>query len=68
MKQYAKWLLIMSVLMMILCCLPSLVHAQGDPGGDPDVVPVDGGLSLLAAAGIAYSIKKIKDYRNKKHP
>jgi len=37
------------------------VHAQPeDNGGDPlnNDVPVDGGLSILAAAGIAYGVKK----------
>ena len=46
------------------------VHAQG-PGFDPDIedeVPFDGGISLLAAAGIGYGIKKLKaakDIKNK---
>jgi hypothetical protein len=45
--------------------------AQAQPGGaggfgdDPIDVPVDGGLSILAVAGIGYGIKKLKD-RNKK--
>lgn len=46
---------------------PVLVHAQTlppGPGDDPDV-PVDGGLSLLLAAGIGYGIKKIQDERKK---
>ncbi len=56
----------LSVLMIILCFLPSLVHAQPGPGGDPDAtVPIDGGLSFLAAAGVAYSVKKIKERRRK---
>jgi len=42
--------------------LPSLVHAQTDPGTDPDV-PVDGGISLLLAAGVAYGVKKVKEYQ-----
>ena len=54
-------------LIIIYSFIPSLVHAQGDPGGDPDAVPVDGGLSLLAAAGVAYSVKKIRDYRKKRN-
>ena len=67
MKQYTKWILMLSVLMLVFCFLPSLVHAQPDPGGDPDAtVPIDGGLSFLAAAGVAYSVKKIKAYRKKK--
>ncbi len=31
----------------------------GDPGGDP--APIDGGLSLLLAAGAAYGVKKYRD-------
>ncbi len=54
------------VLMIAFIFLPSLLHAQGGPGGDPDTLPVDGGLSILAAAGVAYSVKKIKEHRKKK--
>jgi predicted metal-dependent HD superfamily phosphohydrolase len=65
MRLYTKWIM-PAVLMMVCCLLPSLIFAQGDPGGDPDVtVPVDGGLSILAAAGVAYGVKKIKEYRKK---
>ncbi len=33
-------------------------------GGDPNAkIPVDGGVSLLAAAGIAYGAKKMVDKR-----
>ncbi len=47
--------------------LGSAAPGVPDPGGDPDVtVPIDGGLSILAAAGVAYSVKKIKQFRNKK--
>lgn len=67
MKQNTKTILTLSVLVVLYCFLPSLVFAQGDPGGDPDVtVPVDGGISILAAAGVAYGVKKIKDFRKKK--
>ena len=52
----------------IVCFLmyvPS-VSAQGpdNPGGDPDI-PIDGGLSLLIAAGVAYGAKKAYDKRKK---
>lgn len=46
----------------------SPAFAQG-PGFDEDVedtVPLDGGLSLLAAAGIGYGIKKLKDAKKGK--
>jgi hypothetical protein len=55
------------VLVVAILFFPVLVHAQQppDPGGDPDV-PVDGGLSLLLAAGIGYGVKKIHDKRKNK--
>ncbi len=66
MKKYTKYLLLLTFMLVVFCLLPSLVHAQPDPGGDPDAtVPIDGGLSFLAAAGVAYSVKKIKEYRKK---
>lgn len=63
MKQYLK-LTVSVVVMIIFCCLPSLVHAQGpgcDPLTDPTCVPIDGGLSFLIAAGVGYGVKKIRD-------
>lgn len=58
-------------LAMVLLLTNSL-HAQvGDPSagnagdGDPDV-PIDGGLSLLVAAGVGYGTKKIKEKRIKR--
>jgi hypothetical protein len=48
---------------------PILLYAQGgpsDPGIDPNV-PIDGGLSILIAAGVGIGVKKIKDnYYSKK--
>lgn len=40
-----------------------IANAQGpsDPGGDPEGVPIDGGITLLLAAGAGYGIKKIRD-------
>lgn len=41
--------------------------AQAQPGGgggfgdDPNDVPIDGGLSILVGAGVAYGAKKIHD-------
>ena len=36
-----------------------------NPGDDPDV-PIDGGISILIAAGALYGSKKIYDARKKK--
>lgn len=33
----------------------------------PPATPIDGGLSLLLAAGGAYGIKRLRDHRNGKH-
>ncbi len=59
-----KYLTILCLVVML--AFPVLAHAQGpDPGGDPDV-PIDGGLSLLLAAGVSYVAKKGYDARKKK--
>lgn len=53
----------MGLLVISLSLLPDLAIAQpGDPGDDPDA-PIDGGVSLLVAAGVGYGIKKVKDSR-----
>lgn len=45
--------------------------SQNDPPpfnpGDPSPIPVDGGVSLLLAAGAAYGIKKVRDSRKAKN-
>ena len=47
----------------VLVLLSGILMAQpGFPG--PTQAPIDGGLGLLAAAGGAYAIKKLRD-RNK---
>jgi hypothetical protein len=49
-----------------MLCLPILLLAQDDPGGDPAAVPIDGGLSILLAAGVGYAVKKGYEHRKKK--
>ncbi len=44
----------------IVFLLPVLAHAQPGFGDDVDDVPVDGGLSLLVAAGVGYGAKKLR--------
>ena len=52
---------VVSILLIIL--IPMIVNAQPpEPEGDPDV-PIDGGVSLLVAAGIGYGAKKLRDAR-----
>ena len=52
-----------AVMLLIVTALPLFAIAQ-DPGGGPDV-PIDGGLSVLLAAGAAYGAKKYRDQKNK---
>lgn len=47
-------------LLVIFFMLPAITHAQPGFGDDVDDVPIDGGLSLLIAAGVGYGVKKIK--------
>lgn len=62
MKRYS--LKIISILSLLLFfAMPVLAQdGFGDPLSD---VPVDGGLTLLVAAGIGYGAKKIRDSRKK---
>lgn len=38
---------------------------EGDGLGDSDGAPIDGGLSILLAAGVGYGVKKMNDQRKK---
>lgn len=56
--------------MIVACCLmytPFVQATVPDGGGDPDEIPIDGGLSILIAAGVAYGAKKAYDKRKKDH-
>lgn len=70
MKKLAKWFLIPGLAMILLICIPVLVHAQTDPNCDPldPGCPIDGGVSILLAVGIGYGIKKVKEFRKIKGP
>ena len=50
--------------LLVILFLPTLLHAQPGFGDDVEDVPIDGGLSLLVAAGVGYGAKKLKDRRN----
>ena len=65
MTKYSKQI-INIITIIIIMFLPMLVKAQGNPGGDPGV-PIDGGATLILAAGIGYGAKKLKEAREKKN-
>lgn len=47
-------------LILVLLYIPAMAQ-----GGAPPATPIDGGLSLLLAAGGVYGLKKIRDARKK---
>ncbi|MBL7703073.1 MAG: hypothetical protein JNM14_12545 [Ferruginibacter sp.] len=52
------------MLLVLLCiAVPMITRAQGPI--DPEDTPIDGGLSLLLAAGAAYGVKKYRDGKKK---
>ena len=65
MKRITKWLLILGLVMVVFTCIPVWANAQiaSDPGCDPSdpKCPIDGGIGVLLAAGLAYGIKKVRD-------
>jgi len=56
-------------LLILAACIivPCLAHAQPPDFGGEDVndAPIDGGLSLLVAAGVGYGAKKLRAKRRK---
>jgi len=48
-----------------LCLLTVVIVAFAQPGNPNNPVPLDGGISLLIAAGAAFGAKKIYDIRKK---
>ena len=70
MKKYSKQFWKLGCILFLSIFLSMMVLGQtpttpSDPNIDPDA-PIDGGVSLLVAAGIGYGIKKVKDNRKKK--
>ena len=63
-----KITIIQILTLLAIMLVPTLLLAQpaSQPfgsGSDPDTVPIDGGLSLLVAAGVGYGAKKLKEKR-----
>ncbi len=66
MKQNNTKVLSYFILLYILFLLPTLSIAQDGFGEVIDDVPIDGGLSLLVAAGVGYGAKKLRQKRKLK--
>lgn len=59
------------ILFVLLLLLSISLLAQGGPtgvDGDPDQIPVDGGIGWLLAAGAAYGVKKYRARKQQRHP
>ena len=66
MKSIFKILIIVSLALAAHVCYGQGQRpGVGNPGGG-NVIPIDGGASLLAAAGIGYGVKKLYDSRKEK--
>lgn len=70
MKKAVKMFVLLSSVFLLIIVTSNKISAQTlpDPTTDPDQgIPLDGGLSLLVAAGIGYGVKKVRDNRKKKN-
>ena len=68
MKRIKKYVFVTGMVILISIIQPIKVTAQVvDPGCDPldPLCPIDGGVSLLIAAGIALGAKKAYDKKKK---
>lgn len=66
MQETMKKITIVTIRLMVIMALTLVyiqVHAQPNPGGPADAVPVDGGLAFLLAAGVGYGAKKAYDFK-----
>lgn len=57
---------ILSLIGVFTLLLTFKALAIDDDGGIGDDVPIDGGLSLLVAAGVGYGAKKVKELKQRK--
>lgn len=56
----------MITIFLVMCSCAVMAQGPDDPPGDPSA-PIDGGISLLVAAGVGYGVKKMRD-KKKAHP
>ncbi|MBC7687711.1 MAG: hypothetical protein H7211_05985 [Aquabacterium sp.] len=68
MKHFLPRLFLLSMPALLLSILSLSASAIGNPDDFYDTdTPVDGGIGILVAAGIAYGLKKVRDERKKKN-
>lgn len=59
-----KFIITLIAIALITILIPELASAQPGLPSAPSQAPVDGGLTLLAAAGGGYAIKKLRDRKS----
>jgi hypothetical protein len=59
MKKRFKLSLIATALLVVCSFAANAQDPGPDPGGDP-YAPIDSGIALLAAAGVAYGVKTLR--------
>lgn len=71
MKSFLLKSLLPTLALVITCSTIALAQgpSNGGPGADPDpdptTTPIDGGVSLLLAGGVAYGVKHLRARRKK---
>jgi hypothetical protein len=64
---YFKKFILSGFVLMLFIVAPLISYAQANPCTDPaDPCPIDGGVSLLIAAGIGIAAKKAYDRKKQK--
>lgn len=67
MKMMKKIMLRIVIICFLIAGAQLQLQAQpGDPGIDPDKIPLDPGTWVLVAAGVGYGVKKWRDARVQK--
>lgn len=57
------------ILLVFVCIFGFALNglcSPSNPGHNPKRMPLDGGVSALIVAGVAYGVKKYRDYRKSK--
>ena len=64
--KYSNLFVFLFLVFLFILFVPQSSFAAPPPPPPPSI-PVDGGISILIAAGVAYGSKKIYDHRKKKN-
>ena len=57
---------ILTILLMVIAVNLCQAQDPGDPSADDPAAPVDGGITLLLAAGAAYGVRRLRSSSGQK--